>query len=293
MSDLAPFVAATLRDKVVQDLMEENEAMQKQIRQFKSVEITGPGGSPVYSRAQFDESGYYCNDPVLWEVEFPETQDLSCPLSILEDIEVRLGGVLKAKFTGNSVFETFLDTDDRDYDHGKVVNFCFGGASSLWLTVRIDGWPRQSWQATIDQGFGSDELLSHLVDDVAIENPNKTVHFLDVNFVVTSVSGVIQSLNLDPTMEEDAERRIRDDEPYLFFFLKMMKEAGIERRSSRGRAILSALNDMGSEGPNSLIKAQMRSRTPEEFSAFVNDLIFRNGNDDGDEDSYMIDDEDE
>jgi hypothetical protein len=254
----------------------------------------------LYSRAQFDEDGYYCtvngpNPPNLWEVAFQGTQNLSCPLSILEGIEVRLCGVLQAKCTANNIFNTFHDADGRDDDHGKVVTFCFGGASSLWLAVRIDGWPRQSWQATIDQDLDGevDELFSHLLDDVAIENPNKTVHFLEVSFVVTSVSGVIQSLNLDPTMEEDAERRIRDDEPYLFFFLKMMKEAGIERRSSRGRAILSALNDMGSEGPNSLIKAQMRSRTPEEFSAFVNDLIFRNGNDDGDEDSYMIDDEDE
>jgi hypothetical protein len=46
---------------------------------------------------------------------------------------------------------------------------------------------------------------------VALENPNKTLHFLEVTFVVTSVSGVIQSLNLDPAMEEDAERRMRDD----------------------------------------------------------------------------------
>jgi hypothetical protein len=211
MSDLAPFVAATLRDKVVQDLMEENEAMQKQIRQSRSVEITGPGGSPVYSRAQFDEDGYYCNDPVLWEVAFPGTQNLSCPLSILEGIEVRLGGVLQAKCTATSVFDTFYDADGRDDDHGKVVTFCFGGASSMWLAVRIDGWPRQSWQATIDQGFGIDELFSHMLDDVALENPNKTVHFLEVTFVVTSVSGVIQSLNLYPAMEEDAERRIRDD----------------------------------------------------------------------------------
>jgi hypothetical protein len=81
----------------------------------------------------------------------------------------------------------------------------------MWLSVRIDGWPRQSWEATINQGFGIDELFSHLLDDVALENPNKTVHFLEVTFMVTSVSGVIQSLNLDPGMEEDADRRIRDD----------------------------------------------------------------------------------
>jgi hypothetical protein len=84
-----------------------------------------------------------------------------------------------------------------------------------------------------------------------------------------------------------------------------MRDAGYERSwtrfTNRGRAILSALNGLGIEGPGdsfdrhifSLIEAQMRSRTPEEFKAFVNDLISRGGNDDGDEDSYISADEDE
>jgi hypothetical protein len=74
-----------------------------------------------------------------------------------------------------------------------------------------------------------------------------------------------------------------------------MRDAGYERRwtrfTIRGRAILSALNGLGIEGPSDsfdrhiffLIEAQMRSRTPEEFKAFVDNLIVPSGIDDGDD----------
>jgi hypothetical protein len=83
MSSFAPFVAAAIRDKVVQELMEENEAMRNQVaklRHFKTVEITGPGGTCVYARAQFDEDGGYRGNPNLWSVHFPTgKQLLPCP----------------------------------------------------------------------------------------------------------------------------------------------------------------------------------------------------------------------
>jgi hypothetical protein len=57
MSDLAPFVAAALRDKVVADLKKENEnqacrisALKSSIRDLSSVSVTGPEGSPVYCK---------------------------------------------------------------------------------------------------------------------------------------------------------------------------------------------------------------------------------------------------
>ena len=41
MSDLAPFVAATLRDKVIYELLEENKKLQERVRASMTVEITG------------------------------------------------------------------------------------------------------------------------------------------------------------------------------------------------------------------------------------------------------------
>eukprot|EP00978_Attheya_sp_CCMP212_P001071 scaffold2197_cov57-Attheya_sp.AAC.1 len=47
MSDLAPFVAATLRDKVVDDLMKENAALRLQLSRTQKIEVTGLNGAPV------------------------------------------------------------------------------------------------------------------------------------------------------------------------------------------------------------------------------------------------------
>jgi hypothetical protein len=203
MSDLAPFVAAAMRDKVVLELMEENEAMRKQVttqgHQFKAVEITGPDGDPVYARAQFDEDGGYHDDPDLWLVIFPEgKQLLPIALSMLEDIQIRLGGASKASFNHDcAVFETYLDEDARDHEDGKVVSFYFAGASPMWLEVMVDGWPRERWQATFDEQPDSEELLGHLVQTVASEAPTgKMVTFLNVSFAVCAVRGVIESLGI-------------------------------------------------------------------------------------------------
>lgn len=62
MSDLAPFEAATIRDKVVIDLKEENDQLREQLRQRWTIEIIANcsdavGSSFHYSRyatGQFD-----------------------------------------------------------------------------------------------------------------------------------------------------------------------------------------------------------------------------------------------
>ena len=58
MSDLAPFVAAALRDRTLNDLIEENDKLkqklQSQVNENKNekeklfVQITGPKHSPMY-----------------------------------------------------------------------------------------------------------------------------------------------------------------------------------------------------------------------------------------------------
>jgi hypothetical protein len=62
MSDLAPFVAAVLRDKSNADMKEENDALRQEIDSLRcqlsnthAVKITGPNGSPVYAHAQLED----------------------------------------------------------------------------------------------------------------------------------------------------------------------------------------------------------------------------------------------
>ena len=67
---------------------------------------------------------------------------------------------------------------------------------------------RKRWQATIDEDLDSDELFEHLVQTAATEAPTgKLVTFLEVEFLVSGVQGVIQSLEIDPAVQADHQRR--------------------------------------------------------------------------------------
>ena len=52
MSDLGQFVAATIRDKVILELLHENKKLKGLLRQHSQVEICGTNGHPVYFRAE-------------------------------------------------------------------------------------------------------------------------------------------------------------------------------------------------------------------------------------------------
>lgn len=54
MSDLAPFVAAAIRDKVVKELHEENRCLQSKGPSW-TVQVTGSGGSPLYSSGKISQ----------------------------------------------------------------------------------------------------------------------------------------------------------------------------------------------------------------------------------------------
>ena len=60
MSDLAPFVAAALRDKTVLDLQEELAAEKEKVnrleQELRVIRITGPGGFPVHAERHFQHA---------------------------------------------------------------------------------------------------------------------------------------------------------------------------------------------------------------------------------------------
>ena len=88
MSDLAPFVAAALRDKACNDLLEENRALQKTQTEARTVEITGPDGTPVFAKGMIHE-GEYQSGGERWSVKM--TQQVECSLESLCEVEIRLG----------------------------------------------------------------------------------------------------------------------------------------------------------------------------------------------------------
>jgi hypothetical protein len=115
MSDLGPFVAAHLRDKIIADLLEENKQLKTQLNNARRISITGPGGSPVYVEEDFSNGRY---DALVmpgewWQVPFAkqpgQVPELCCTLSILQTCEVRIGNFVRIKV--------------EDFDHLCISNY--------------------------------------------------------------------------------------------------------------------------------------------------------------------------
>ena len=77
MSDIAPFVAAAIRDRTIQQLQEELEAgkaksnkLEKNLNNAlaRMIRITGPGGSPAYAEQSFLEAERYAGEDA-WQID--------------------------------------------------------------------------------------------------------------------------------------------------------------------------------------------------------------------------------
>jgi hypothetical protein len=125
MSDLAPFVASVLYDKVLAEIKQENDSLLQQLQKSRAVQIISESGT-VYAEAQF-EDGHYHDNPNLWF--FPFTKQLApCQLSDLTNVHICIGGSAKAHFGTNSIAEGWV----LSYAGGLCyMNFCFGGTGKL------------------------------------------------------------------------------------------------------------------------------------------------------------------
>jgi hypothetical protein len=211
MSDLAPFVVAVLKDKVTADLLQENEELQCKLRNSRKVSITGPGGTPVYAEGQFEE-GRHAENPNLWEVDLHDVAGITCPLPNLINIEVRLGGVCKASFV-NGDHQGFADGEFDEQERTGPVNFFFSGSGRLWLNVLVAPFASAAAYSEIASMDG-DDMVSFLCENLDVAN-TMSAKFVLVKFVIESVSGAIDSLNLDPAILEEAERGIERRNQFL------------------------------------------------------------------------------
>lgn len=128
MSDLAPFVAAVVRDKTIADLLEENEKLRWRVEANRQdVELTGPGGVVVYV-------GYDRNGSITVQ---------RCTLHDLKDLEVHIRGM------------------------GKVLTFRDMTKSGNW-TCHFDGesfWLKAQEGSSTTVSLLSFELESSITDD--------------------------------------------------------------------------------------------------------------------------------
>ena len=99
ISDLAPFVAAVLKDKTVTDLTRENEELREREEERLLVEITGRGGTPVYYQTSLKDGKTHPFQSDIWNVCFKQKknengEDIVLPLNLIKNLEIRLGGIV-------------------------------------------------------------------------------------------------------------------------------------------------------------------------------------------------------
>ena len=119
ISDLAPFVAAVLKDKTVTDLTRENEELRQREEERLLVEITGRGGTPVHYQASLKDGHPHPWLSDRWIVNFEQKEenengeDVGLPLNVVGNLEVRLGGIVVSDMKYLSY----------DIDHDEGCNF--------------------------------------------------------------------------------------------------------------------------------------------------------------------------
>ena len=148
MSDLAPFVAAVLRDKTVVDLKEENDNLQSENDNLQSkldsalsrmIRITGPGGSPVYAERSYLErhrpilaTGWKlhlinCTASQTGDVNLPPNPCLAmCNVEDIMDCELHIGTKAIVKLSSCQGVSSVLYPEGEGMPVYCCVNFPWG-----------------------------------------------------------------------------------------------------------------------------------------------------------------------
>ena len=145
MSDLVPFVAAALRDRTIQEMAKELQTVKEDLRVEReerySVEITGPGGSPLYYRSNLlDEPELVKDDKLLYIVQ--EGVNCLVPFDRIGSLEFRMGGIVVEDF-GRVGLGAFIGLSDEMKQHNlytaKFFSFRTCPLRHVFGTIYIHG----------------------------------------------------------------------------------------------------------------------------------------------------------
>ena len=132
MSDLAPFVAAALRDKVVLDMLQEVEELKRQLSRARRVTIQGTTG--VWAEAQLEDG--HTMDPSRWNVDFPKN---SSNIGDIRWAEFKIGGLVHS-----DLFTSARETFPEDYTEAtKRMEVCVYYAGCVYHS-KLERWKRNS-----------------------------------------------------------------------------------------------------------------------------------------------------
>jgi len=207
-SDLAPFVGASLRDRIIDGMKDINDALQSRLTESENerllVQITGVDGSPVYYEESFRNAERYDDidddGDIVLDFDNDGSSYYDLPLSSLGEIEIRLGGVVVQRFNIDDLnihFDNDIYNEENPMEYIILQHIHRRHLSGLITCV--DGkigpllWRRGQGHA------GGDILLTDLLELVADENNDLTPQTLIINglvFRVKDITGIMSLINI-------------------------------------------------------------------------------------------------
>ena len=177
MSDLATFVAAVLRDRVVSELVAELNLLRAWKHESEAVMITGPDRTPVYAHGHLKENGAnYSHASVhnpLWKVMLSKINSCSLHDSAVIGVEVWVNNIRLCSAAESVQLFHLQQENGRliwQSGHRDNIGFIMSGA--------IDGWTDQALRFT--QNAGSLDIF-HMAEfvrnDLANTYPNLGCNF--------------------------------------------------------------------------------------------------------------------
>ena len=236
MSDLAPFVAAQLRDKVVTDLLEENKRLRDQLSNAYQVRIKSVNGNTLATGAL--TNGTWRGASVFWDVPCNKAEENYWPISVfLENIGVHIGEREYAKCEDSEEREersyVYMDERPWDGDDRKEIQMVVPHDSrGFSLLIRINGWPKHHWSVIQQLDFsmrGSEnplDVIEVLRNEVATSYPDAKVSFVEIFFAMNDVLQMMfDNLGIPPLPQEEVTKEKRKNKITHLIAMKL-REAG-------------------------------------------------------------------
>lgn len=201
MSDLAPFVASTIRDKVVADLLEENKLLKEQLASFRRIRITGRGGEPLYAEQDFSlgkssDHGWWIVRLPVWNnrncqskqaVSTPSIAASPCRMSKLADCEIYVGNF--RNMTCREFDVCFVDGNPKGY-------FSLYASKGIWLCCYLENISDHQFQC-LCRAAAEENNLSNIFQHFEDPLVDLNVYFTHVTFCGGSASEAMNCLGFE------------------------------------------------------------------------------------------------
>lgn len=196
MSDLAPFVAAVIRDQVVSELVEERRRLEPKVQLLVSASAQQNAGLghriDIYASALFaDGRRSKHEDGRFWKVQFATTSACSnkVPISQLINLQLIVSGVLLAQLDRDSS-DGFASLDSQT----ERVRYIEVQTRNAWVVFDIDEGVLPEESLTLLLNSTPERLWETLTGPVAQATPDAPLGIFYVEIEQRSVPGLGRAL---------------------------------------------------------------------------------------------------